>query len=126
MVGCQCPVPVEKSWQAGSCRQCGKLIPREIVATTEKLQAFFDRAQIPANLADGCHAREQVGRKHFGLEYLGRDNVQEFLEEMADGVNYLAFQTLCDIRGGAAESDPALIEAAYYLGEAFKAVGRRG
>lgn len=64
------------------------------------VREFYDRVEVafgpslplsyPA-FRETCESRERDGRPHFGLRYLGRDNIEDALEELADGANYAMF-----------------------------------
>jgi len=126
-MACQCPVPqIHVNPRYNSCASCLKPIDQDVVSDTAKLQGFLNRIPgVPAPLVLQCHAREQAGRQEFGLEYLGRNNIEAFTEEASDGVNYLFFRSLQDRRAGR-EEDTDLYRAAYHLAEAYRILaGRR-
>lgn len=72
-----------------------------------------------------AQARERDGRGEFGLNYLSRSNPEEGQEEAADGLNYAAFDWLCDRRAGIEEIDPDLLDAAHHFALAHAALERR-
>lgn len=120
-MACQCPVPqIHVNSRYNSCASCLKPIDQDVVSDTAKLQGFLNRIPgIPAALIIQCHQRELAGRQEFGLQYLGRDNVDECFQEIADGQNYLFFETLVDRRDGR-EEDVNLVRAAHHLSQAYE------
>jgi len=78
----------------------------------------------PGILVDS-HSRERAGKVEFGLQYIGRDNCGEGLEEFADSLNYAFFDWLNDRRAGVDEIDHDLLEAAHHAALAYAALERK-
>ena len=72
-----------------------------------------------------CEGREFAGRKTFIHSFHARNNIWEAMEEAADGLNYLAFQSLVDLRAGKEGADrDLLLTAAYHFYLAYEAMVR--
>lgn len=125
-MSCQCEVPEPHSnARYNCCAKCLKVLDSSCLADTYKLDRFFDRLPgIDQKLKEMCHAREQAGRVRFRYGYLGRDNVAECREEIADGLNYLFFEGLRD-RWDDRDKDTRLLIAAHHLAQAFEALKGR-
>ena len=111
---------------------CGRCLIRHdprVISTDESLAAFQKEvAKLPGvtpGILIDSHRRERAGRREFGLEYLGRDNDAEAQEEYADGFIYAHLSHLNDIRAGATEIDPDLLDAAHHAALAYAALERR-
>lgn len=83
----------------------------------ERLEAIPD---MPSGALDHAEARHRVGRKEFGLAYLGRRNCREGQEEGADGLNYSAYHWLKGRRYGIEEINPRLLSAARHFAAAHQ------
>jgi hypothetical protein len=126
---CQGPNCRENDRRPGWCRRCGLKLDPRILSTDETLAAFqTEVAKLPGvtpGILIDSHRRERAGRVEFGLKYLSRDNDAEAQEEYADGLIYAHLSHLNDVRGGATEIDPDLIDAAHHAALAYAAIERR-
>jgi hypothetical protein len=133
-VSCKCREPHQgpDPRRAKSCLSCGKLIDldAEWAVNDRTHNAFLDRVE--EALAESeqwpddepppewlhfrylALSREQAGRKHFGLSYLGRDNIAEGAAEASDGLNYTYFDTCQAIRHGDDVEWDLILTAAYH------------
>ena len=66
-----------------------------------------------------CEARELAGRDIFGDAYLTRDNIAEAFEELADAMNYLAFEAEKVEQAGADPEWDLILTAAGHLVAAY-------
>ena len=126
---CKCEKPRENIRRLNYCRRCGKKFDPRILSNDSNLGRF----QGEIALLPGVHfgvlvhplKRERAGRKEFGMQYVGRDNPAEGLEEAADGFNYAYFSWLNDRRFGPDEIDSDLLHAAHYFAMAYAALERK-
>ena len=126
---CRCEHPRQNDRRPEYCRKCGVRFDPRTLCSDENLAAFFARlVELPgveAKVLLQAQQRERAGRGEFGMKYLGRDNDAEALEEYADGLIYAHLSHLNDVRDGATEIDPNLIEAAHHAALAYAAIERR-
>lgn len=106
---CSCEKPREYAdpRRKGWCCVCLRQLDPAWLSTDQTVGAFLDRLRdsIPGIAGPEfdafraqCVARERAGREKFGLDYLGRDNLGESMEEFSDGSNYFFFDYLEAIR----------------------------
>lgn len=114
MRGCECPAPHDSPdpRKHRVCGRCDKLKEGPGVSTEETFNQFHDwleegffrqwsateKANNPKGeeverqfyraLRELARRREDAGKETFGLAYLGRDNIAEVYEEIADVFNY--------------------------------------
>lgn len=110
-MSCRCEHPLphpDEDRRPHACLRCSMSIPPDCYSTDTTIAWFFKRLEegifplkTPPSqrrmywaLVDVCLNRENAGRETFENEYLGRDNLTEAIEEIADGINYLFFDVL--------------------------------
>jgi hypothetical protein len=126
---CRCDRPRLNDRRPDHCRRCGMRHAPNIQSTDETFAEFFGMlADLPGFSTQSirqAQEREQAGRFSFGMEYIGRDNCGEGLEEAADGMNYAFFDWLNDRRKGIEDIDPDLLDAVHHFSLAHAALQRK-
>ena len=124
---CSCPREGADPRREGSCNQCGKLIDPSCTSNDKTAAEFFNYLASalhgPSSAWESfrreCEVRERDGRGHFGLAFLGRDNLEEASQEFSDGANYLLFDHLKEVRRNGDDREVDLVLTVAW--HAFKA-----
>jgi len=126
--GCQCRVPQLRAYKGRNCQRCARLLDDEYLSNDENLSEFFGLlGEIPGvdkRLLEVAANREREGRTEYGLRYLGRNNISEAVEEVADLIIYCYLHWLKAKRDGVILEMAPLIEAAMYGAYAYNALKR--
>ena len=121
---CTCPIPREKSYDPGSCRNCGKRLDPSWVSNDANFNAFFRQLLalpgVERSFIAHCRSREVAGRDTFGYAFTNRNNAAEGLEEAADLAIYCYLSLLHARREGRREHVELALEAAQRAGEAHE------
>lgn len=94
-----CGLQVNPDWHSGS----------RLPAIWNRLFAGYVAGppDAAARARSQCIERDHWGQERFGYTFLGRDNLKEALQEVADALNYLAEDIIKDEREGDEESADA-------------------
>lgn len=118
---CKCEKPSEhpSPLRKGTCVKCCGELGAFWMSSDQTLNEWWDRLKMgmffgePSASFDRIRAvatqREHDGRKDYGLRYLGRANLEEAVEEVADFLNYLFFDSLNTIRREGHDPDIDLV-----------------
>jgi hypothetical protein len=130
-MSCRCDEPKCKTnpRHLKTCNKCGRNVSPTWDCTDENFNEFFDRLReaLPGaieldDFRKACADRERRGRHIFGHSYLVRDNIEEAVEEAADGANYAYFETLKNRRLGREDQIALALTAAQKFYEAYEAL----
>lgn len=126
--GCQCDVPQLRAYKGGNCQRCARLLDDEYLSNDDNLREFFglleDIPGISREILEIAAEREKMGRGRYGLKYLGSNNVEEAVEEVADLIIYCYLHWLRARRDGNILEMAPLIEAAVHGAYAYNALKR--
>lgn len=129
--GCTCktPRPSSDPRRKDSCVVCGRIIHKEwsssnIAPMLDRLTNFPDVRWSKDYIAfrDLCLGRERAGRDHFGFRFLGRNNLRDIMEELADGTNYQLFEVIKRRRGEQEPLEDLALAGAYHAFKWFQIV----
>lgn len=126
--GCQCETPQLRAYRGSNCQRCARLLDDEYLSNDANLTEFFglvsDIPGIDSSILEVAAQRERMGREEYGLKYLGRDNISEAVEEIADLMIYCYLHWLKAKREGVYLDMAPLIEAAVHGAYAYNALKR--
>lgn len=117
-----------RAYKGGNCQRCARVLDDQYLSNDANLSEFFglvsDIPGIDRNLLEVAAQRERMGREEYGLKYLGRDNIGEAVEEIADLIIYCYLHWLKAKRDGVYLDMAPLIEAAVHGAYAYNALKR--
>ena len=127
---CKCAVPKPKvrPGKADWCERCGYFIHPRWSCNSKTMGEFFDRLASALVTRDDTwarfridvEAREFAGRRRFGQSFQSRNNINEAMEEAADGALYACLDTLVARRAGDDEHSDLALAAALHFYRAYE------